>query len=114
MGDSTSSAVPATGVSSTLNPAAVMDSFFSAMKQGAAFVYHEVVAAEENVTMWVADNPQIKLLLDDAVALGTAYLTAHGIPVMAIEVAGSAVLGALKSMAADDATITSGSGVVAA
>ncbi len=80
--------------------------FLSAMRMGAAYVYHKVVAAEAVVTAWESD-PIVGALIQEGVAVGSAFLTAHGIPVAQAHVAFGAVQAFLAEMAANDATVPS-------
>lgn len=84
-----------------------INAFFTAMTHGASLVYHDILAVETTVVNWTTTNPEIHALVTTAVDAGSAFLIAHGIPVPAIEVATSAVMSALKSMAANDATVSS-------
>jgi hypothetical protein len=92
--------------------------FFTAMAHGAALVYHDVLAVETTVANWTSSNPEVAALLAKGVEYATPFLAAYGINVPAVEVAASAVLSALKSMAAADATVpsiaTAAAGAIAA
>lgn len=89
-------------------PMSVMEGFFTAIKHGAALVYNEVLTVESRIHKWEADNPLLQPFIDKAVLFAEAVLTAHGIPVPAIAIAGQATLSALKAIAAADATVQSG------
>lgn len=82
-----------------------IDSFFAAMDRGAACVYHKLMAVESDVTKWEYANPALANIVFEGVAFGNAFLTAHGIDVTDINVAGAAVVAALKMMAANDASV---------
>ena len=77
------------------------------MHKGAELVYHDVVAVEVNASHWAHDNPAVAALIEQGAQLGTAFLTAHGIPVASGELAASAVLATLKGMAANDTSVPS-------
>jgi|SRR5665213_1301691 len=96
-----------TTVSKTVTSISYISEFFSAMSHGAAIVYHKILAIDDDVLNWTHDNVAIQPMIDEAVSFGTLFLTAHGIPVAAVEVAAAAVMSALKSMAANDATVAS-------
>lgn len=81
--------------------------FFAAMHHGAASIYHQVLQAEQTITYWTADNPALKELLNEGVAFGTQFLVAIGVPQAAIDVGIPAVVGALRVIAASDATVQS-------
>lgn len=91
-------------VAATVPASNFMDHVFSAMKRGAALIYHDVMEVELQVSAWSA-NPAVQTLVNEGVSLGTTFLVAHGIPVPALEVAALAVLSALKEFAALDATV---------
>ena len=86
----------------------MMNGFFTAIKHGAAIVYHDVLNVETRVHKWEDDNPLLFPFIDKALLFAEDVLAAHGIPVPAIAIAGQAVLSALKQMAANDATVQSG------
>jgi hypothetical protein len=66
---------------------------------------------QADVKQWEANNPQLLEYLEEAVGAGNMFLEAHGIAALgaenAVQVAASAVLAALKQMAALDATVNS-------
>ena len=82
---------------------------FAAAEHGAALVYHEIVAIEADATTWTAAHPGVASLLSAGTNYATAALTAAGVPVPAIVIAETAVLSALKALAAADPTVRSGS-----
>ena len=85
---------------------------WTALRHGAASVYHEAVALESDVTKWTVDNPQIGALVDEGLALADDYLTRYagalGLPLPAISLVGHDMVAALKAIAAADATVPSG------
>lgn len=85
----------------------VLDDFFTAMHKGAALVYHDLLAVEEDIKQWRLDNPTVAALVDTGVKYGTMFLTAHGIPIAGLESAGLAVLATLRDMASEDASVNS-------
>ncbi len=95
-------------VAQTHTPIDVMNGFFTAIKHGAAIVYHDVLAVETRIHKWEDSNPLLFPYIDKAVMFAEAMLSAHGIPVPAIALAGQAVMSALKAIAANDATVQSG------
>ena len=94
--------------SSRLKDLAVLNDIFAAAAHGAGLVYHEIVAAEADVTKWEADNPAIKPLLDAGAGYASIALAGAGVPVPAFVTVGTAVLSALKLMAAVDPTVQCG------
>lgn len=95
------SAAPSTGPS-------LLSSWLSAFRHGAATVYNDVVKAEQEVSNWRADHPEIGPLIDGAASYAETLLTAAGIPLPAIVSAGQGVMAALKEMAAADNSVASG------
>lgn len=89
----------------------MLQDFFNAMYHGAALVYHDILAIESDVKQWETDNPKIVAFISEAVSAGNMFLAAHGVPALAVEnaaeVAGTAVLSALKELAALDPTANS-------
>ena len=83
------------------------DRVFVAMRAGAALVYHDLLVVENVITRWTHDNPNAQRFVAQGVAFGIAFLTAHGIPLIAVELAESAVLSILREMAANDSTVDS-------
>jgi hypothetical protein len=85
-----------------------LSDIIAAAEHGAALVYHEIVAIERDVTQWQQAHPQVGPLI----AAGTRYaqqaLQSAGVPVASIVDAGTAVVAALKAMAAADPTVASG------
>jgi hypothetical protein len=81
--------------------------FFTAMFHGASTVYHEVLAAEQEVVKWTHDNPILGALLEKGVETGNMFLQAHGVPTQALTVAIPAVVSGLRVLAAQDATVNS-------
>ncbi len=84
-----------------------LDSFFQAMDHAAAIVYHDLLATGTAITDWKLEHPIATVYIEKAVALGVSFLETHGLDIPAIEVAANAVMGALKKLAALDATVTS-------
>ena len=85
-----------------------LSDLLAAVDHAAGLVYHEIVTVESDVTQWTAAHPQVQPL----VAAGTAYLgqllQASGIPASEFLTGGTALLAALKAMAAADPTVQSG------
>jgi hypothetical protein len=81
---------------------------FAAANHGAALVYHEIVAIEGDATKWSAAHPAVGPLIAAGSNYAMQALNAAGVPTAPIVAAGTAVLSALKAMAAADATVTSG------
>lgn len=100
------SPVPATTVAAAPSPS-TLASFFTVIHNAAGSIYHQAVVVEQDVAVWTA-SPDVKALVDDAVTLVEGVLTAHGIPVPALVLVAKTLFGALGTMAASDATITSG------
>lgn len=88
-------------------PADWLASFFLAMHKGAELVYHEVVAVETVVTAWRTDNPAVAALIQQGVTLGSAFLSAHGLPVADAALAAQAVVATLRGMASNDTSVPS-------
>jgi hypothetical protein len=85
-----------------------LDYIVKAAEHGAATVYHDIVAAEGDVSMWAADHPEVGPLVEAGTAYAMNFLRATGVPVPAIETAAGAVMAALKAMAANDGDVQSG------
>lgn len=85
---------------------------WTALRHGAAAVYHEVVAIEGDATKWTTDNPDVGALASAGLSMAESYLSRYagalGIPVPALSLVGEDVLAALKAMAAADPTVQSG------
>ena len=84
-----------------------------ALQHDAAWVYHEVVAVEADVTAWTEANPAIAPLVQQALSLAEDFVLrcaqSAGVPAPALALVGVDVLAALKQMAAADSTVKSGS-----
>jgi hypothetical protein len=85
-----------------------LSGIFAAAEHGAALVYHEIVAIEEDATKWSAAHPAVGPMIAAGSNYAIQALSAAGVPTVPIVTAGTAVLSALKAMAAADATFTSG------
>lgn len=83
-----------------------LSDFLSAVQLGAGSVYHQVVQEVPKVTSWTADHPELKPLINDGVTLASSLLGGGaggvGVPLA------TAVLSALKVLAAQDPTVQSG------
>lgn len=79
----------------------------SAIKLGAATVYHDVVAIETDVTEWKQDHPEIWQLVEKGLTYAVSLLTRTQVPVAALSLVAEDVLAALKQMGAADATLPS-------
>jgi hypothetical protein len=86
-----------------------LSDIFAAAEHGAALVYHEIVAIEADATKWSAAHPAIGPLIAAGSNYATQALAAAGVPTAPLVAAGTAVLAALKAMAAADPTVPSGS-----
>ena len=84
----------------------------AAAAHGAALVYHQIVAVQNDVTKWEADNPQIAPLVAAGSQYAVSALDSAGIPVLPLVSAGTAVLSALKALAAADPTVASGGAAI--
>lgn len=80
----------------------------AAAGHGAALVYHEIVAIQEDATTWSGQHPEIGQLIAAGTAFTAQAMAGAGVPVPAFVTAGTAVLSALKAMAAMDPTLQSG------
>jgi hypothetical protein len=78
--------------------------FLSAVELAAGSVYHHLVAAVPRVLDWSEDHPEVQPLLADGAALASRVLGS----VPGIVPLGTAVLAALKVLAAQDSTVQSG------
>ena len=82
-----------------------------AAEHGAAIVYHDIVAIEADARAWKAAHPEVGPLLDSGVKYATTLLQSAGLPVDQINASGNlmatAVMSALKAMAAADPTVPS-------
>jgi Trk K+ transport system NAD-binding subunit len=85
-----------------------LSDIFAAAQHGAALVYHEVVAIEADATKWSAAHPAVGPLIAAGSNYAMQALSAAGVPTAPIVAAGTAVLAALKALAAADATVPSG------
>ena len=83
-----------------------------AAELAAKSIYHRVLGITTEFAAWRHDNPAISHLMDEATDLAAATLTAHGVPVVAIEAMGAIlpkmISATLNGMAAADATVQSG------
>jgi len=86
-----------------------LSDILAAAEHGAALVYHEIVAIQADATTWSAAHPEVAPLISAGTAYATQALAAAGVPVPVIVTAGTAVLSALKALAAADPTVRSGS-----
>jgi hypothetical protein len=76
--------------------------------QGAALVYHSVLAVQRDVTKWEQSNPAIAALMQKGVSFAAALMTADGLPTNNIFLVAQAVEAALNVLAANDSTVQSG------
>jgi len=76
-----------------------------AFEKGAALIYHKVADAVGSVLEWEADHPAIQPFVASAIAAGNALLLAHGLPVATVDTAATLVMSALKTQAANDASV---------
>lgn len=105
----TTTAAPDTG-SSLMNTVGVwFNEGVAAIEKGAAFVYHEILSIESDITKWRTDNPMLSALADKGIEYAMSMATRFGVPVGAIEYASEDVFAALKSLAAIDPSVKSGS-----
>ena len=91
-------------------PPAAPDLFSRALaiaNHAAAWVYHGILAVEQDVSAW-ATNPAIAPLVADGKTYLETLLTTHGVPVAALGTLEQGLMGALRSMAAQDPTVKSG------
>ena len=85
-----------------------LSDIFAAAEHGAALVYHEIVAIEADATKWSAAHPSVGPLIAAGSTYAMQALSAAGLPTAPIFAAGTAVLSALKALAAADPTVASG------
>lgn len=85
----------------------VVHGAFAAIERGAALVYHDVLAAEAQVTAWETSDPVVGALVENGVAYAKSALMRFGVPVEAISIVGDDIMAALKALAAQDATVPS-------
>ncbi len=83
----------------------------AAAEHGAALVYHDILAVEGDVRTWSAAHPEVAPLVADGEKYASTLLQSAGFPVDQINSSGrlmaTAVMSALKAMAAADATVPS-------
>ena len=79
---------------------------FSAIGNGAASVYHHVLATGSTITAWEND-PAVAPLIGLGVDYATSALARFGVPVGAVSIVAPDILAALKALAARDSTVPS-------
>jgi hypothetical protein len=82
-------------------------------EKGAALVYHDVLAAQRDVTKWMDNNPQVAALMGKGAQYVVSLLAADGLPTSNIFLIATTVEAGLKALAAADPTVQSGSSVKA-
>lgn len=81
----------------------------AAIEHGANTVYHEVVAAEPDVTKWTTAHPEVGELIGQGLNASISFASRLGVPGAAIaSLAIEDITAALKGKAAGDATVQSG------
>jgi hypothetical protein len=102
-------------MSDTTTPAPVTPAsphWWDSLKLAASSVYHSVLKFETNVSAWVTaaeSNPNVKALIDDAVALFEGMVGVSPAVVNTAVSSAKMILAMLSQMAAADSTVTSGS-----
>jgi len=79
----------------------------AAVEKGAAYIYHDLLAAESTIQTWEAANPTVAPFLKTGVIYAEGMLTRFGLPVGAVSIVGEDIVAALKQMAATDASVPS-------
>jgi hypothetical protein len=74
----------------------------------AAYIYHDMVAAESQVVKWRHNNPQLAGVFDMGVNYLTTLAASHGVPVGALQPAALEIEIALKTLAMKDPTFNTG------
>jgi hypothetical protein len=88
--------------------------FFNAVGRAASYVYHDVVAAEKDVTAWKASNPALASITNMAWMYVSSTSPAVASAVGTVTSLWPHIEQALKQLAALDSTVQSGNGGKAA
>lgn len=75
------------------------------VEHGAAYLYHQVLAIEGDVTAWTASNPQLTPLIHTGVELAKDAIARTGFPVSLVSIVGQDIVAALRGMAALDNSV---------
>jgi hypothetical protein len=106
---STTTTEPNAPATPPVSPPAAPDLFSRAVAiatHAAAWVYHGILSVEDDVSAW-ATNPAIQPLVNDGITYLETLLTTHGIPVAALGTLEQGLMGALRTLAANDSTVAS-------
>jgi hypothetical protein len=98
----TPAVVPATSAEGRLA------SWLHAAEHGAAIIYNDVVHVANEVSTWTSSHPEIGPLIAAGETFAKNLLVSAGVPLPELVTVETLIVSALKRMAAQDASVSSG------